>query len=438
MDRRQFLTGIAMAPFLQLADALCSRAESRATKVVEISIKGFDRVLLPREHGQLGKLGTRFVRRYPSRDHCMQVAAFFGSGAALVVYSKDSTGGVADWEVIPGERLRIHFYGSVPEVVTVSVDPSLGAIADVYRSWALQQPWIKNRKRPRQRLSFVSVASNPDLASQRKHLARIEGLTPAPRGVWFTQWRRFGFDTMYPDYRPSDPKGFAGLLADLRATGWISFPYINGLLFDERLASFSSTGDAVAIRSEQQQKVSYNTSMPYLRHACPEMSAWRDTIAEARGSLLDSKGQQSSGVYLDMLLAAPPILCWAANHGHERGDAYAWQNGIRKLLTTMSGRIFVEGSAEVYLDQVDHVLMHLYSQRPDAVPFWRLVYGDQISSLGWTYPDNIGSSDVVAGIEKARAFGIDSVGTPWMTRVPEENLFSMPIGQVVSERAGRS
>lgn len=437
VNRRRFLAGVALSPLLRAANVLAEGADSVGSKTVEFSIKGYDRVLLPREHGQLAALREPFVRRYPSRDHCMQMAAFLGQRTALLVHSKDPTGGVADWEILPNEKLRIHFHGAVPEVEAVTLKPTLEDIASVYRDWALRQPWIKNRSRARERLSFISVASSPDLALQRKHLLRIAKLTPPPRGVWFTQWRRFPFDTMYPDYRPAHPVEFAELLRDLRVADWTCFPYVNGLVFDERFAPFSRVGLEVALRSRGGASVSYNRSMAYLKHACPGAKAWQDTIVEARNSLLDADGQPSNGVYLDMLLAAPPILCWAEGHGHQVGDAHSWQSGIRSILRRTSGRLLTEGCAEVYLDLVDHVLMHLYTAKPDAVPLWRLVYGGQVSSVGWTYPESVGSEGAIAEISRARIFGVDSLGTPWLSPAPEALLLSPPVEQVISDHAGK-
>jgi hypothetical protein len=243
---------------------------------------------------------------------------------------------------------------------------------------------------------------------------------------------------MYPDYQSPSPREFGRLLEELGMTGWTCFPYLNGLVFDERYAPFSRPGSHVAIRSREGETVSYNRSMAYLRYSCPYAARWQAELLGALEALKSPNGVHSNGVYLDMLAAAEPILCWAPDHDHPRGDPYAWQRGVRRLLSEVPGRILVEGNAEIYLDLVDHVLMHLYSQAADAVPLWKLVYGDVVSSVGWTYPQRPDASRVAAEVGRARKFGADSLGTPWMTGVPEEEFLSPPVRRLISEEFATS
>src|SRR5262249_23290348 len=190
---------------------------------------------------------------------------------------------------------------------------------------------------------------------------------PAPMGAFITQWRRYEFDTMYPDYEPTDRVAFGALLSELDNMQCISFPYVNALLWDSRLKSFT-LGDLVGLRNRDGSFRKYSSKLPWLIYACPASKAWQDTITQARKSLLDSKGMNSSGVYLDMLIAAGPQLCFADNHGHVPGDPLAWQSGVRNLLSAIEGRIMSEGNAEIYIDHVDALLMHLYTEQVDTVP----------------------------------------------------------------------
>jgi hypothetical protein len=131
-----------------------------------------------------------------------------------------------------------------------------------------------------------------------------------------------------------------------------------------------------------------------------------------------------SGVYLDMLVAERPFLCYASNHGHAPGDPLAWQKGVRKILSSTDGVIMSEGNAEIYIDGVDALLMHLYTERADSVPLWKLVYGDLTTSVGWQMPSSPTPDQLSAEIARAKTFGASCNGSPWMTHTIQEALLT--------------
>jgi hypothetical protein len=407
------------------------KAASRGDSVFEISLAGFEKALLPREHGQLTSSFLPVRRRYPSREHCMQMAAFFGPDGGLLVYVNDSSTPPSEWTVSLGNRLQIEFFGNRPEVVVKRIEPTVTAAAAGYREWAIKQPWVTERLRGRRDLNLISVASNPNINMQRRHLEDLFGLVPRPVGAWFTQWRRFPFDAMYPDYAAGDPVGFARLLTDLRHSGCTTFPYMNALLWDARLAAFARDGSDIAVIDRSGEQVQYNSKLNYLRYACPFSAKWQRVLTAARNAIRDSEGIESEGVYLDMLLAVPPIACWSARHGHEPGDTSAWLVGVKELLRNMPGVIMTEGCAEPFLAQVDHVLMHLYTQDGESVPLWSQVYGDIISPVGWRIPDQPTGAIFSAELAKAKAFGNRTMASPWMTPLPESSLLTPAVRAVI-------
>jgi hypothetical protein len=176
--------------------------------------------------------------------------------------------------------------------------------------------------------------------------------------------------------------------------------------------------------------------MNFLRYACPYAAAWQDCILQARAAITDSTGEPSGGIYLDMLAATEPLLCWARDHGHAPGDPYAWQRGIRALLRRTAGAIMVEGSAEVYLDCVDYLLMHLYTDQADTVPLWTSVYGDQASAVGWRLPVGVTAAQLRAILQRSRSFKVGGYATPWMTSEPEIALFDRGVAQTALKDAG--
>jgi hypothetical protein len=425
--RRRVLGQLASLPLVALSRRSGAAAQFGGTR--EIDISAYDKVLLPREHGQLTPLTAPLQRRYPSRDHCMQMAAFFSAKRGLVVIAKDKHGGVADWDIRPGATLRIHFHGEVPEVETQQIAPTLEAAAAAYREWALRQSWVTARRRTAPRLNFFSVASQSSQAGERAHLERVLANTQSPIGVWFTQWRRYPFDQKYPDYIPREPQEFARTLALCALRGAIAFPYVNAQVWDQTLADFRDVGARVALRTEAHDTLAYNAELNNLRYACPYSAVWQQRITQARAALLDTEGRRSQGIYLDMLAAAPPVICWADDHGHRPGDAYSWAQGGRGLLQQIDGAIMVEGNAEVYLDRVDYVLMHLWTDQPDAVPLWKLVYGDLANPVGWRLPPGVTGEQLRNAMRRAHDFGVETGATPWMTSEPESALFERGVAQ---------
>ncbi len=434
--RRGVLRGLASLPLLALARALPAVAAAPGGGTRQFDISGYDTALLPREHGQLTRLNAPLQRRYPSREHAMQMAAFFNARSGLLVIAKDAHAGIADWSIRPGSQLTIHFYGDVPDVETVQIAPTVEAAAAAYRQWALRQFWVTGRQRTSRPLNFISVASLSSMAAERAHFQRVLAVTPAPVGVWFTQWRRYPFDQMYPDYSPREPQEFARTLALLQSRNAIALPYVNGLLWDRNLGAFAADAARIALRTQTHDTLPYNAASS-LQYACPYSSLWQERIAHARASLSDSNGAPSTGIYLDMLAAANPAICWSADHGHEPGDPYAWQRGIRALLQRIDGAIMVEGNAEVYLDRVDYLLMHLHTDQADAVPLWKQVYGDQGYAVGWRLPPAVTADQLQSALQRARDFGVAAAAAPWMSSEAESALFDRGVAQAALKAAAR-
>lgn len=428
------IIGASLIP-LSLGETKARGARAESQVIREINIKGYNRVLLPRGHGQLIKITKPMTRRYPSRDHCMQMMAFFSERSGLFVQTKDPLGYLSDWEIVPGDKLRIHFYGPEPEIEIKSIPPTIEAAAEQYRSWAGQQAWAKQKSRTGTELAFIAVASNPDFKQQIQSIKKLYDKGISPMGAWITQWRRYGYDTMYPNYLPHDPEAFAVLLSELKELQCVSFPYINALLWDNRLKDFNLGRDGALRINRRGKFLEYNRTLSHLMYACPASKTWQDIIIESRNSLRDSEGMISSGVYLDMLLAASPLLCFASGHGHVPGDPLAWQNGVRKILSSVEGMIMSEGNAEIYIDGVDALLMHLHTERVDTVPLWKLVYGDLTSSVGWKMPSAPTPEQLIAELARTKRFGASCNGSPWMTYVVQERLL-MPEFKAVRSHLG--
>lgn len=437
-SRRKFVAGLVSVPICtSISESVGSEAQNVSSSVRHFDIGGYDLALLPREHGQLTGSSRPIIRRYPSRDHSMQMAAFFRKDRGLLIYTKDGDAGVSDWDVRLGDKLSIRFYGPVPDIAVVEIEPTIDAAAIEYRSWALQQTWVRSRRRSKTALGFISVASNPDVMGQRRYLEWLFSRVPQSVGVWFTQWRRFPFDQMYPNYSPGNEIGFGRLQTFVRKSGGVCLPYFNGLLWDDRLADFRNLGDQVGVRDASVNLVGYNTTLPNLKFACPDAQQWVSTIVQAFLNVKDSDGEPPRGIYLDMLLAAQPIVCWSSDHGHEPGDVASWVRGVRRLLGAIDSTVMVEGCAEPYLDLIDYPLMHLYNQRDDAVALWSRVYGDVVQPVGWTLPDRPSASDVKNALANCQRYGVTTAASPWMTRTPEQEVMNADLAALVKKAVMR-
>ncbi|MDR4459370.1 MAG: DUF6259 domain-containing protein [Nitrospirales bacterium] len=351
----------------------------------------------------------------------MQMVAFFSNSSGLLIHSTDSVGYLSEWEIIPGDKLRIHFYGPESEIKRIEISPQLEAAAESYKQWARQQTWATKKRYNEFSYSLLAVASNPNLLKQFLAIQKLKDAFPPPIGAWITQYRKYEFDSMYPNYEPKNKEEFASFLSKLKRIKCTAFPYINGLLWDARLKSFT-LGEAVALRKKNGSLLQYNKKLPWLFYACPGSKMWQNTIIQARKSLVDEEGLISSGVYLDMLLASGPFPCFASNHDHAPGDPLAWQKGISRTLSSIEGMTIGEGNAEIYLNEIDALLMHLFTERDDTVPLWNLVYGDLTASIGWQLPKDSNPIRFSAEVVRSKEFGVVCNGSPWMSQAIQENL----------------
>ncbi|HNP83506.1 MAG TPA: DUF6259 domain-containing protein [Nitrospira sp.] len=353
----------------------------------------------------------------------MQMVAFFSESKGLIIHTKDPVGYLSDWEIIPGDKLRIYFHGPEPDIEVRNIPPKIEAAAEYYKQWARQQTWALKRRQNTFSFNLIAVAPNPNFSGQYLSIKKLSETVRPPLGAWITQWRRHAFDDGFPDYEPRDSLAFSTLLSGLKNLQCTAFPYINALLWDDRLKSFTQ-GEAVALRNRDGSLLQYNKKLSWLKYACPASKVWQDTVVQSRRLLVDSEGMLSSGVYLDMLIAAGPFLCFGSDHGHAPGDPLAWQQGVNSILSATEGMIMSEGNAEIYLNRVDGLLMHLYTERVDTVPLWKLVYGDLTASVGWQMPSQLTPDQLSAEIARAKTFGSSCNGSPWMTHTVQELLLS--------------
>lgn len=419
VTRRTFIKGTTA---VVLSQALPSMSLGKLTvPYKEFDISRYETVLLPRGHGQLIKLKGYYRSRYPSRDHSMQLIAFFNKKEGLYVQTKDPVGYISDWEITLNGRLRIYFYGPVPEIVVKKISPDYKIAAKIYREWALQQSWAQKKSSIICDLKVIATGSSNNIDYMKRTVLPFLEKFDGPTGCWLTMWRRYPFDVQYPDYVPSNPTKFKEFLTELHNIKSIPFPYINGLLWDENSKSHQLDLSKV-VRDEDGAIPTYNKKLGNLKFACPATDFWKNIILNARNNLLDTNGNISKGVYYDVFAATKPRLCFALNHGHEPGDPLIWKKSIRDILERTEGSVIVEGNAEVYIDLVDGFLMHQYTNHNNIVPLWNEVYGSQSTSIGWFINKKSTPIEMINSINKSKQFGVSAFGSPWMTSVIQEKM----------------
>lgn len=423
--RRWLLKGACAIPF---ASSTWGAYQSKPTSVSRpIDVSRYTHALVPRGHGEIIALGKRYSARYPSRYQSMQFMAFFGDRDGLYVQSHDTTGYITDWDITADRSLTIRFYGPETDVTTAKIGTDWQAAADLYKKWALKQQWAR-RKQPTSApsMSIICMAASRNLAHMRKHVPEFVQYFEGPRASWITQWRSHPFDVMYPDYSPSDKTQFRRLLAELHAINTSPLPYVNGLLVDDRIETFNSLTPYLLVNSSGKNEI-YSNRLSHLKYMCPTAAGWQAMLSNIRRGLLDENNTMSRGVYLDLLAAAPPSICYATNHDHLAADPLVWSASIRAILKDTPGLVMVEGNAEVYIDCVDIFLMHYGTEKPDStiVPLWNSVYGDVTTFAGWRIAPESPAA-IQRSINRAISYGTGFFGSPWMEADTEIVLLNEP------------
>lgn len=414
VTRRSLVAGLVAAPAIAVlsGSGKLSAQPTKGSATRTFDVTKYTHMLVPRGHGEILPIREGYRGRYPSRNHSMQLIVFMDDQEALYIQTKDPDAHITDWTVTKSGRLTVTFWGPEVEIVAQRIKPRLEQIADVYRTWALRQFWARKKNSVTDEVSYIAMASSNRMADMRRLTPTFIEQFSAPTACWITQWRRYPFDKMYPDYKAGNDHDMKGFLTDLRDLDSIPLPYVNGCLVDEELINESNR--KFMIQDQVGNTPFYNAEKQYLRYACPGTEYWQNEILVARSSILDKDDRISEGVYYDMIAATDPKLCYAKGHNHAPGDSLIWQRSFREILRKTPGVIMTEGNAEVYLDLVDVLLMHFQTEKESTVPLWTHVYGDLCNVGGWNLAPGLGSSGFRKEISKIKSYGASYLGSPWM------------------------
>ena len=218
-----------------------------------------------------------------------------------------------------------------------------------------------------------------------------------PALVHLYNWSGYPFDTNYPDIDSSRPTLEEEIVA-MRKLGALSFPYVNGRIWDRSTESYKTSGkraELIEINGKPATETYPSTSNAVFSVACPSDSSYRKRLVSVIESVV--RRHRLAGVYIDQLGAAFGQRCYADNHSHRPGGALSWNAGHRALLTELrtaidplaGGRAFLttENASEPLVDLLDGFLYYCgrpYESIGQSAPVWQAIYGD----FGHGFADN--------------------------------------------------
>jgi hypothetical protein len=220
-----------------------------------------------------------------------------------------------------------------------------------------------------------------------------------PLGLHWYEWQQIPYDNDYPHYFPTKA-GFAAGIAELKADGVFTMPYINGRLWDtldrgaedfefSRLAAPSATRQADGSPYTESYESKETNGQPVrLAVMCPATLLWQQTVSNLVLRLLTEYG--NNAVYIDQIAAAAPKLCMNPAHGHPLGGGHWWNEGYWNMLDSIRAAkpretaLTSECNAEPFLRWFDGYLTWHW-QFDGQVPAFPAIYGGTVQMFGRAY-----------------------------------------------------
>lgn len=263
--------------------------------------------------------------------------------------------------------------------------------ARLYRQWAIRQKWCA-KGRMCERSDYPRAMADVDLwLLASGSLVSVTNATARGRaalkgldiGVHWYNWNNEPFDTHYPEFLPL--RGFKESCGWMASEGIVAMPYINGRIWDQSLASAPyAWQDACMAPDGGVQKENYNKRT--FAVMCPYTAGWGRTLTYNITNVVFGSG--TGAIYCDQISCSRPQPCFNAAHGHPLGGGSWWDEGYRRMLAPVHGKLAAEnipitseGMAENWMDVVDG---HLNCSDPETedVPFYPAVYSGYTTYFG--------------------------------------------------------
>ena len=229
----------------------------------------------------------------------------------------------------------------------------------LYRPWALRQPWATGR-RHESPLADVALwvwnrgGAEEVIAPVERLRQDLPGLRLALDWYW---WHSNPYDTNYPFFWPprEGEEAFRAAAERLRRQGIYAQVYVNGVCWDMDAPTWEEGGRQGALRNEDGSHRAYAFNQ-YNHHRlawmCGEAPAHHDHLS---GLVRRLREAGMAGQYLDMIGCASYYACWNPEHRHAPGDPSAPIAGYRRMLARLDGEnpgfpITTECANEAYMD----------------------------------------------------------------------------------------
>jgi len=343
------------------------------------------------------------VAIYPSYDWAMPFLSLDHGNSSLYLGAHDPQVWAKSYLVLPGEKLFLTTYaenmaetgsgfpGHFPVLFGVHQGGWLAACKR-YRAWVLNQAWfpgpLSERTDVPQSIKDTALWvrevwawDNPETDPHKLNEPLLDAMAyyGVPMGAHWYLWHHNIFDKDYPFFFPARP-GFEARVEELVDAGLLVMPYINTVIADYDHPEYPKL--APAATKDQ-------TGAPYflplgvfesgrMTNICPSTEIWQDTIAGLVDRLTGECGVNA--VYLDLLSASPPDLCFDRAHGHPLGGGGWWWQGtqamlkkVKKIAIERGAALTTESIADPYMNGAEGYLTWA-PPRAHEVPLMPAVY----------------------------------------------------------------
>ena len=343
---------------------------------------------------------------YPGYPAPLQMTIFETGGVGLLVAALDPDACIKTLSldekfnfsfVAPAVQAGVPGAAGAP-TYPVALYPYTGTwwkAAKHYRKWAVSSAsWMKAGK-SRERADYAKRFRNAGLwlllnsksntvdkteAKVNNALELVKGRVPL--SVHWYCWHKHTFDTLYPEFFPTQP-GFAEAAVRLEKKGVMISPYINGRLWDCAHPGYAAV-KKYACRKEDGSPCNETWNKREFSAMCQSTPLWRDTLVDVADRLFSECGVGS--LYLDQIASMKAVVCYADDHGHPVGGGSHWVDGykdiVRRIRRDNPGKpITSENFSEPYVDVFEGFLTWSPNATND-IPLLPAVYSGYCESFG--------------------------------------------------------
>lgn len=287
-------------------------------------------------------------------------------------------------------------YAAPYEVVVGTFTGDWITVAERYRAWAVEQPWVRDS---RVRMGLVPdwiletglwVWNRGRSEQVLEPAAYVQERAGMPVSVFWHWWHGCAYDTGFPEYFPAreGTEAFQEAVAAAERRGIRALVYMNQRLWGMTTRSWTEEGAeayAVKTRDGAVRREIYNifTKAP-CAPMCIATPFWRAKYASLAEEAVCGSGV--AGIYMDQACLSLP--CYDPEHGHPLGGGTYWLAGFRDLTNDIRRRCAArvpalagEGCGEPWLPYLDMMLSLQVSEERytgpdgwDPIPFFHAVY----------------------------------------------------------------